>query len=268
MEENLNPINDGQQAVVEPLNIESANDIETTNVETQEVVEPVKPIQTAEDNARFAAARRDAEAKAKEYEELIKKEKERTEKFAKNLGYSSFEDIENQLARELEEKEKVEYKQKYGVDKEALKPLIEAEIKNDPLYREVVEIKKQREEELKTQHLLTQINLFNKEFDGKLEKIEDIASLPNIEKMMPYFSKGLNLIEAYKLVNFDEIATKKLQNKAQNISNSGRGHLDTTIGNADDLNSITVPRDILERYKKRGFTDEKIRKIYKQAYGL
>lgn len=259
--EELNPVNDGQQVTVEPLNIDTQS-----SENMQEVAEPTQ--QTQADNSRYAAARRESELKLKEYELMLNKEREKVNNFAKKLGYESFDDVQQRLETELAEKQRYEYQEKYGVDPEALKPLIQESIKKDPIYRELEEIKKAREIEVRDNNIKRQINAFNKEFNAELKSIDDVAKLPNIDQMMAYFERGLDLVDAYKLINFNEIVTKKgaTMKKAEAISNSGRSHMGTTIGTSEDINTITVPKDIYDKYKKKGLSEDKIRRIYKQAY--
>lgn len=259
MEDNLNPVDDGQQVTVEPLDIEESENM-------QEVAEPVK--QTQEDNSKYAAARRESELKLKEYERILQAEREKTNKFAKSLGYESFEDVEKRLEKELQEKQRYEYQQKYGIDPEMIKPIVDEALKSHPVNKELEELKKQRDAEIKNQNIKKQITEFNNEFGTELADIEDVAKLPNIDKMMVYFERGLDLLEAYKLVNFNDIVHKKgaALKKAEAISKSGRSHMGATIGTSEDINTITVPKDIYDRYKKKGLSEEKIRRIYKQAY--
>jgi hypothetical protein len=263
--DDLNSVNAEQGEVVEPQStIDESIDYSEN---TQEVADPVN-IQSQNENSKYAAARRESELKLKEYENMLQMEREKANKFAKKLGYESFDDVQNRLEEELTEKQRLDYQNKYGIDPEALTPLIQESIKKDPIYKEIQEIKKAREVEVQNANIQRQINAFNKEFNTVLKDVNDVAKLPNIDKMMTYFERGLDLVDAYKLINFNEIIIEKGKAaiKAENISNSGRNHLGSTVGTSETVNTTTVPKDILEKYKKKGLSEEKIRKLYKQAY--
>lgn len=85
--EDFNVLNDTQETVVESQETEATTsevtETEETQVETAPVVEEAQPRQSAEENARFAAARRQAEAEA----EALKAQNDRLMQALGQYGY-------------------------------------------------------------------------------------------------------------------------------------------------------------------------------------
>jgi hypothetical protein len=108
-EEILSTVNAEPEVAVEPQTTEvqettnSTEPVQEPSVESE--VAPTKPVQTAEENSKFAAIRRESERQVKEYQQ-------RMDNFAKQYGYSDFAEMESEQIRQQREQEA----QKLNVD--------------------------------------------------------------------------------------------------------------------------------------------------------
>jgi hypothetical protein len=104
MQEIINNSVNAEQTAVVGREVEAAQPQETQQVAEQTDAEtPVvdEKRQSADDNAKYAAARRESEAKAKQYEEQLKK----FEAIANKAGTKSIDDLAEMLERQIKENE-------------------------------------------------------------------------------------------------------------------------------------------------------------------
>lgn len=196
--ENLQPVDAGAEVIAQPLEAEV--------VEQNVVQEPQteKQPQSQEENSKYAAARREAEAKAKALEEKVSRLESLTAKAGFESVDSFAEAYEKQLAYEEEQQRRSELEEQ-GIDPDIYEQMIE----NDP------RIKAQREAEFRNQteqQKKRDINSFldyfeeanGRPFDSKVDSLcEEVQSL---------WESGVPLVTAYKATKpTQEINTLKAE---------------------------------------------------------
>lgn len=242
----------GEVAELQSNNLEQP----VNNDATGEVVDLIteKPVQSSEDNARFAAARREAEAEKKRLQE-------EREQDARDAGYSSYAELQTAIRnakqeRELEEKQ--ERIDQYGYDpQELIKQGIDEGLKNHPL------IKKIEQEEANARINLA-IKDLNDNYGLGLKSANDLNTLSNADKIEKLLKAGFDIVEAYKMANYDTISQKQVNaaKQAAAASVTGRQHLGAFDG-TPNAEFVKVPDDVINAGIRAGWSEEKIQTNYK-----
>lgn len=212
--------------------------------------EPQK--QSSEENAKYAAARRDAEKKQQEAEAKLLKN-------AKALGYDSVEEWDaaiEDFEKEKLETEKAERIEKFGYDPdELINKAVEEKLKTDPRFIEM-------ENSKKSAKATEAINILNKEFNLGIKSETELDSIDNADKVAKLVSAGFDIVEAYKMANYDTLTQTKDLQKAKDISDSGRADFGG-INGTPNPETVTVPRQVAESLRQSGWDDDKILSYYK-----
>lgn len=165
-----------------------------------------KPVQSAEENAKYAAIRREAEQKAaaKAKDEMI------AEMYGESHGIYTYADYQKALAEQKAAEERQQFQDETGLDPNRIQPLIEKAVAEHPTV-------KQASEFLKTQRVDAAVSEFAKEFpDLGIKTIDDIIKLPNFQEINNYvINRGFTLNEAYKLANYGDTVSKAAQSAQQ-----------------------------------------------------
>jgi hypothetical protein len=247
---------------------ETVTENEQINAESEEenVSEP-EVVQSAEDNARFAAARRAAEEQLKGYQQqqqLLDAEFER--RFA---GYTNpitgkpvktSQDYLDALdaQQRLETNKKLE---ESGINPE----IIENAINNNPVVKQAQEILQRNQMEEAERSLQTAILEISK-LDSNIKTVDDLGKQPYADELVRLVNSGLGLLDAYKLANFDALISKKSEASKQAAINQAKGksHLSTTDGvsNSDEL--LDIPEKELSKWRAF-FPDASMREL-KEKY--
>lgn len=211
-----------------------------------------KPAQSSEENSKYAAARREAEEKLKALEAKSLRD-------AKALGYESVEDMDKAIA-EYETKriqeEKEERIEQFGYDPEELiNKAVEEKLKNDPRFIEIEQANNNR----KAQDAMDRLN---EEFGLGLKNSSELDSVDNAIKIAKLVVAGFDIVEAYKMANYESISQTKAINNAKKASNSGRAELGGINGNPNP-ETVTVPNEVGDALRKQGWDDDKILSYYK-----
>jgi len=223
-----NVVNDTQG-----LNVEGQGaDVEVVESETTEVAseQPTeKPVQSKEDNAKYADIRRNAEREAQD--KLI------SEMYGTSHGIHTKADYDKAY-REQRESELLEQMR----DSEADPKDIYAQLKqSDPDFQEYQKIKN----ETYTSKQISELNADLKDIgiDLQINGIDDLEQLPNKESVMNHISQGKTLAEAYFLANKKEIIAAQAQKaqaevikKTESLNGASPGALDSSGG--DQSSSI------------------------------
>ncbi|MBQ2897983.1 MAG: hypothetical protein IJE46_06680 [Clostridia bacterium] len=217
-------------------------------------------VQSKEDNARFAAARRESEARTRQMEN-------RMNALAKSQGFNSFDEFEKHLKEEkLNEMGKKLY-DTYGVDADEVKPFINDMVNAHPdviKAREALELSRQQEAERYVKAEIEKIQ----EFNPDIKSFEDILALDNFSEIEDLLNKNYSISDAYKLANLSSIVEQGSKKGAQMARNDieSKNHLTTTKG-AGAGDTVIVPEDIKEQYRAfiPGITDEEIAKDFKKS---
>ncbi len=236
--------------------VESAEPSETVTeeevVEENEDVSEPEPVQTAEDNAKFAAARRQAEEQLREYQhqkELLDAE------FAKRFeGYTN--PITGQPVKTskdyleaLDAQQRLETNRR--LEENGINPaIIENAINNNPVVMQAQEILRMNQIEqakISMQNDITEIS----KLDASIKTIDDLGNKPYAQDLISYVNSGLSLIDAFKLANFESLINQKSEASKQAAINQAKGkaHLSATdgISNSDEL--LDIPENEISKWK-------------------
>ena len=246
---------------------ESTEATETkTDVETG-AVEP-EP-QSAEENARYAAIRRRAEEEARRrYESEMGSLNQQVAAMCRGVTHpvtgqpiTNVRDYVDALAIQQRQASEQELQEK-GVDPSIINRMIES----NPIVmqaQQVIEQNKMSQAEVALQNDIAAIT----QYDPSIKGINDIAALPNFPDIMDRVQRGASLLDAYKMVNFDNFMQHTNQAARQQAINQMRGkdHLATQTGVAQADDDVEVPAEIMSRYKAEGKTEKQIRELYKSV---
>ena len=273
MEENYEVPVEEQEGVNESEPAEQTTpevESEQTDVQNDGVVEP-EP-QSAEDNARYAAIRRKAEEDAKrKYESELGSLNQQISAMCQGIthpvtgqpitnvrDYVEALQIQQKQAREQELKDK-------GIDPSMIDRMIES----NPVVmqaQQVIQHSKMAEAEQALQNDLAEIS----KYDPNIKSIKDLSALPNFPEILDRVNRGASIIDAYKMVNFDNFMQHQSEAARQAAINQMRGkeHLPSqSTGVAQSEDYVEVPAEIMSRFKAEGKTEKQIRDLYKSIAG-
>lgn len=251
---------------------EDAEPVEETDAEVEETGEETGDAepepQSAEENARYASIRRRAEEEAKKrYESEINAIDQQIAAMCKGVthpvtgkpitnmrDYVDALSSQQRIAREKELEEK-------GIDP----AMIDRMIEENPVVMEakqVIHNSRMMEADAALQRDLAEIG----KYDPSIKTIQDISELPNFPEMLERVERGATLIDAYKMVNFDNFMQHTNQAARQQAINQMRGksHLTSQGKGVDTPNDdVEVPAEIMANWKAEGKTEKQIRELYK-----
>lgn len=273
-----------EQEVTEP-----APDTETEGAEEQEVTEPAedtaeqeessvpdtKDTQSAEENSRFAAARRKAE---RERDLAVKRAKDDAKKeldgAIKSLGIKdpfsgklieTKAEYDEYVSRQSEEKRN-RFLRRNGISDEEFAELVDDIPEVREARAQATEAKAEAER-LKTEEAKRRVD----EQLAEVSKLNpDIKSLSDLSKMPTYpafyeaVQKGISIIDAYKLANYDSLMSNAASISRRQTLNAvnGKGHLSKT--ETRGTGAVTVPADVRDAYRimNPNATDAEIERHY------
>lgn len=196
--------------------------------------------QSKEENAKYAAARREAEAEAK----MLKDEREADAKLA---GFDSYAEMQKFIRDQKEAARKAELQEK-GIDVDALKEIIKQEKEADPIYVEYTRI-------VQDTAMQASIKQLNDEWGTSFNNADDLQDMPNYDKFYAYVvNKGLSFNEAYKLAAFDpkKVIAEHEEKKRATINQTSKSHIRPSGGaQISDFKDILPPEIIKEWDKNR-----------------
>lgn len=221
------------------VNAETAQTVDVQEVEQAEVqvesesvneeVTPSqieKPVQSKEDNAQYAAVRREAEAKTRD--KMI------SEMYGETHGIHTYSDYQKAVEQNAEAQRKADLAEK-GIDP----ALVDEYVSNNPVVRKAAELIKQQEQQAKQANeygeFLEYFRTENgKEFNPSTDKIPD--------EVWAQTAKGKNLTDAYAYHDSRQLRAKlKAFETNQANASSSPGSL---TGNGDNKNTTLTPEII------------------------
>jgi hypothetical protein len=231
--------------------------------------------QTPEQNAAYAAMRRKAEADA---QRKYQSEQQRLDAmYAKR-----FEGLTNpetgqpirtpaEYLEALDAQDRLQAKeemQQAGIDPS----VIDRAIANSPIVREAQAAMDQLNQ-IQSQRMIEEDIRTVIQFDPSVNNEQDILSQENFGEVMDYVTShpGMRFAEAYKLVNFDRLASQRATAAKQQTINQAKskGHLSAPAGLSNDDNSVDIPPEKLEMW--RDFFPDKspkeLREMYNKSIG-
>ena len=247
---------------------------ETTETESEETgeengdAEPHE--QTAEENARYAAIRRRAEEEARrKYDTQLNGLNQQVAAMCQGVTHpttgqpiTNVHDYLDALAIQQRQASEQELQEK-GVDP----ALIDRMIASNPVVmqaQQVIEATKAMGAEKQLQSDLAEIS----KIDPNIKGIQDLATLPNFPDMLARVERGESLVDAYKIVNFNNFMQNTGDAARQQAINQMRGksHLaspSTSVATEND--DVEVPKEIMSSWKAEGKTEKQIRELYKKV---
>ena len=237
-----------EQEVAETASIGNAE----TGENERERAEPAAEGQSVEDNARFAAARRRAEAQFNQRIEL-ERQAARDEMIRQmydgqldpytNRPISSEADLRAYQQAYQREQEQLtrNQMQQAGLDPDILDRMIE----NNPKVKRAEQLTAQfeaAEGERKMNEAIKEIS----HLDPSITDVAALANHPNAPVFNEYVNRGYSLVDAFRLANFDTLTGKKAAAAKQQAMNNvnGKSHLTTTAGNAGGDDVVIDPQEM------------------------
>lgn len=257
-----------ESEAVEPTEDESLeDDVETGETEEAESAEPQ---QSDEDNARYAAIRRRAEEDARRrYEGEMNSLNNQIAAMCQGLKHpvtgqpiTNIHDYVDALAAQQKIVREQELEEK-GIDPSMIDRMIES----NPVVmqaKQVIERSKMTEAEAMIQRDVAEVS----KYDPNIKTVQDLLDLPNFPEILDRVNRGASLVDAYKMVNFDNFMQHTNDAARQQAINQMRGksHLQSQgSGVATGSDDVDVPAEIMSRWKSEGKTEKQIRELYKSV---
>lgn len=258
--------------VAEPIEAEQPMD-ETDAGEgaedTNETADESANVQSAEENAKYAAARRRAEAEFNQRQQAMDAE------FARRFeGYENpitHKPIRNQREyfEALDAQEKLkrdEELQSKGIDPQLFEDMVNRQVNNNPTVlqaQQVIQRANQEHFANETAKSVREISALN----PNIKTLDDVFALPNFNELLTLVERNnISLADAYKLKNFDSLMAGKVASAKQAALNNmnGTSHLSQTGGVAEKSNEVEIPAGELAQWKRAfpNATHAELRKKY------
>jgi hypothetical protein len=211
--------------------------------------------QSPEDNARYAAARREAEAQMRQVQQAqAQVDQQFAQMFGKYKNPVTGQPIRNasEYIQAMQAQERMQMQEKLksaGVDPEAL----DKAIANSPLVQNAQRMQMQFQQQ-QVQTMVAEDMRTIMQLDPSKTSEEDIINDPSYGQAIAYVQQhpGVRLSEAYKLVNFDRLMGNKSQAAQQAAVNQAKSksHLKTVSGSAGDSKDAEIPASELSRWQQ------------------
>jgi len=237
-----------------------ADNIETTEDTSETVETEDEQTSTVKNSTKEYSERlnRDREKIRKEIEEEYKL---KNDNLAKARGFENWAELEEASNREMLEG--------FGVnDTEGFNKYLENVIANNPAMLQAKAIIAEDQRKNAERQIQEDIVTISK-IDPSITSIADLLAHPSYANIAKKVENGMNLVDAYKLENFEALTNKRsdaaVAHAMNNISN--KSHMTTMNGRAST--DVAVPSDVYAMYKtfNPNMTDEEIRKHYSNYGG-
>lgn len=257
-----------EMEVATPSEVEvGTENVESTENDAESVVETNEQenVQSDEENARYAAARRKAEQEFAERQKAQDLEFERRFKgFENPITHQPIRSQKDYLEA-LDAQEKLQFEQSLAsgnVDTDALNSYIEKQISNNPVVLQaqaVMEANQKAQAEAALNECVKEIS----RIDSSVKSLDDIVSAPNYDEILGYVQKGMDLTSAYKVANFDRLMASTTAGAKQATINNMKGmqHLNQTNGlNVGNDGEVDIPQSELGTWQ-RAFPDLSLKEL-------
>ena len=242
--------------------------------------EPGKEGKTEED-ARFAAARRRAEADrdaaiAKARADVEAQAQKSIDQFFRNSGLVNpftkapitTRDEYTAYRQQYMEQQKQNMLQRTGMSQEEYKAFVD----NLPEVRAAREAKAAADQaamEAREQQARSKVEAQLKEIQGMdpaIKTLQDLSKMETYPKLYDMVKRGYSIVDAYKLANYDALTNRAAEasRKAAVTAVQSKQHLTTTKSRGDG--AVSVPESVLEEYRvlNPGASREEIQKHYQR----
>lgn len=255
---------DGYESSVEEPEVAEPVVSEDESAESTESNEGAEA-QSIDVNAIAAAARRKAEADARNIQKSLDDE------YVRRFGHLSNPITGKPIRSQADYLEALDAQEKLRTDEElknkGIDPsIIDNAIANNPIVRNAQEVLEQNQRTL----LMTQINselAELKELDPTIESLENVP--PNVLEMVQNSGGHINLVNAYKILNYGKVNVQKEEAIKQSAINQAKGkqHLNPVNGVASPDEGMEIPSTELKMWKEM-FPDKssaELKKLYNKT---
>lgn len=260
MDETLNSgVNDVE--VAEPTIQEETPEVETEGAnteatESESATQEEANVQSAEENAKYAAARRKAE------QEFQARQQAEDEEFARRFaGYEnpithqpirSRKDYFDALDAQETLKQREELQNK-GIDPSLFEEMVSKQVANNPAVLQAQQVMQAAQQAQIQQRIDADVKAISK-LNPSIKTIDDVLNDPNFSQMLELTkNNGLGLADAYKLVNLENLMAGKMASAKQAAINNAKGtsHLAPTDGlSSADNGLVDIPAGELNAWKR------------------
>lgn len=207
MEDNLNVLNETQESVVDSQNAEQVEVNETVNadnVETTPTQETIKPVQSAEENSKFASQRRDNEQKAyiKAQDDLVARQ------YGASHGIYTVADYDKAVNEQAQAEQNKAYEDA-GLNQDMINKIVN----DNPTVRQAQQIISKQAEDARINADIQ--NLFADFPEAKDSKIPDSVFLESISKGIPLTYAYAHFATKNALAIAEQKTLRGLQQNAQ-----------------------------------------------------
>ena len=242
--------------------VESVVVDEAVSTAGEEVQEPAAPAN--DENARYAAARREAEGRVNRMNQRVV---ERFGEFKNPITGKPITTVDDYFDA-LDAQEQLNIRQQMqekGVDP----ALLDQAIRNNPLMKQAENAIREINLQRGNQELDRQIREISTMYP-EVKNLSDIAKMDTFPIFDSYVKNGMNLTDAFKLANFDSLMQKGNAASKQAAINAAKGksHL-TPVGGATAPDGLAeIPREELSRWKEffPNATAKELREKYNRVH--
>ena len=232
---------------------------ETTGETEQESTDPV-----VDDNARFAAARREAERKVNSMNQRVAERFGNYKNPITGKPITTLDEYFDALDAQ-EHLSTVQQMQEKGVDPE----LIDRAVRNNPLMRQAENAIREMNLQRGNQELNRQIAEIST-FYPEVKTLEDITKMETFPVFDSYVKNGMGITEAFKLANFDTLMQRGSAASKQAAINAAKGksHMTPVGGAAAPEGLAEIPQGELSRWKEffPNATAKELREKYNRVH--
>lgn len=269
---NLQFFAEGEEGATETETAEPSQEVDTDveqpeendNAESQEVdqtdttgeqAEETAAPQSAEDNSRYAAARREAEAQMRQVREAqAQLDSQFAQMFGKYKNPVTGKPITNasEYLQAMQAQERVQMQEKLksaGVDPEVL----DKAIANSPVVQNAQRLQQQYQSQ-QVQNMVQEDFRKIMSLDPTKTTEQDIINDPSFNEAITYVQghPGVRLADAYKLVNFDKLTSASNAAAKQAAVNQAKSksHLKTVNGSSGNDGDSDIPAGELNHWRQ------------------
>jgi hypothetical protein len=177
-------------------------DVQETSVDNSQVAD-VKPVQSSEENAKYADMRRKTETETKD--KMI------AEMYGTSHNIHTYADYQKAIASQKETEENAKFQEETGVDPDKMKPMFEQWKKSDPDFQELSNMRQEKNLSKELENLNSELKENGVDIQLKDLSSEEINKIPNVAKVTEYVTKGHSLADSFWLANKKDIMTKQAQ---------------------------------------------------------
>lgn len=235
-----------QETAVPAGDTQTEDNAETHDGQEEPPAEEGRAAQSDEDNARYAAMRRKAEADAE------KRMKSELDKSIASLGLTdpyTNRPITNQAEMQAYRQRFVEEQRKEVQEKAGMSPDDYQRFVDSLPEVQAGKAAQQKVVELEIRARIDRQMREIQKISPEIKSMDDLSKLENFQELYDMVGRGYELADAYKVLNYDRLTSKTAEAAKQQALNSigGKDHLQPS--NPRGQGAIPVPADVAAEYR-------------------